>query len=511
MLNSFRSFAGSFFIKVLMAFLVLSFGMWGIGDVLRQQGSGGNVASVGGQAITQNEFARGLRSEMENLRRMLGKQFSPDLAISLQIPEHVLQMMVQKKLLEEEGYDIGIIASDAEILRHITKSPAFLDDKGQFSKAQFDYALHRSGTTEKKYLDMLRSDIASEQLNDIFAAPLPRQDIAVRTLYQSREATRTASIYTIPANLAKAAGEPTAEQLDAYYKAHAAEFTIPEYRKLSYITITAKDIPGGEGLSEEAQQDASAKLTNKIEDAFAGGSTLAEVAKQFGLKLATVGPVSHDGKTPDGSLNKEVPSFDRFLEVAFKTEEKSESQLVSVKGGGFYAIRVESITPEHMRPLADVKPQVLAGWQKQERAGQIDKLSIEIAQKFAADSSRAAAIKEYNLSSSTVSGLKPGKNSSDLPNDMLEEIFKRVAGQSTDAYANKDGSYSIAVVTAVTPAPLPEVGSEKYYEMTQATHSALNKGYQSELLEQYMVLLEHEHTVKVNESALKTMTQSIKE
>ena len=511
MLNSFRSFAGSFLIKVLMGFLVLSFGMWGVGDMLRQSGHSGNVASVGGEKISQAEFAGGVRNEIENLRRMLGKQFSPDLAVSLQIPEHVLQMMVQKKLLQQEGYDIGVIASDAEILRRITTSPGFQDEKGQFNKAQFENALRRSGTSEKKYIELLRGDIASEQLTDIFSAPLPRLDIAVRTLYQSREALRTATVYTIPAALARNIAEPTPEQLDAYHKAHAAEFTIPEYRKLTYFTVTAQDVPGA-ALSEDELATAYSKFTNSIEDAFAGGSTLAEVAKQFHLKVDGVDSVSRDGKMPDGSPNSLVPAYDRFLEVAFKTDEKSESQLISTKGGKFYALRVEAVTPEHVRPLAEVRAQVVAGWQKQQRAAQMDKLAVEISQKFAAKDSREATIKQYGLTTTTVSGLKPGnKGGEGLPNEMLDELFKHVAGQSTDAYPGKDGNYLIAVLTAVTPGNLPEVGSEKYYELTQATHSALSKAFENELLEQYMLLLERNHEVSVNQNVLKAMMADIKE
>ena len=502
MLNNFRSFAGSFMVKVMLALLVLSFGMWGVGDVLREHARGGAVATIGSSTVSQEEFARAVRAETDNLRRMLGKQYSPELASSMQLPQHVLQGLVQQKLLREEGQRIGIIASDQQVLKEITTSPAYHDENGKFKKASFDNALRQSGMSEKRFLELLRGDIASEQLSGIFQTPLPRNEIAVRTLYQGREAQRSVTLYSIPASIATNVGQPSDEQLNAYYKAREREYTIPEYRSASYAVISMKNAPGISGLPEDAQTEAYNKFINTVEDAFGGGATLSEVAQQYGLKVQGVGKMDHTGKGPDGNAVSIPPQLERFLDVAFKTDEKTESQLVPMRGSDFYVVRVESITPEHLRPLAEVKQQVVSSWQKQERSAQLDKLSQDIAQKFAASKTREETIKQYGVHGTGMSGIKRGAQNDSLPTGMLEEITQTIAGGATQAYPTKEGGYAIAVVGTVTPYSLPAAGSEQYYELTQNTHSQLNKSLQTELLDEYMMALELQHEVDINKNAL---------
>ena len=76
MLSSLRNQAGSLWAKLLLALLVLSFGVWGIEDMLRNQGNSAAVAEVGSESITQPELARAAEREMEAMRRH-GQQFFP--------------------------------------------------------------------------------------------------------------------------------------------------------------------------------------------------------------------------------------------------------------------------------------------------------------------------------------------------------------------------------------------------------------------------------------------------
>ena len=72
MLGSFRSLSDSFAAKFLLVLLVLAFGVWGIGDMIRNPGGNTTVATVGSQTIDLREYQTILRNEAENARQMLG-------------------------------------------------------------------------------------------------------------------------------------------------------------------------------------------------------------------------------------------------------------------------------------------------------------------------------------------------------------------------------------------------------------------------------------------------------
>ncbi|TMG90048.1 MAG: peptidylprolyl isomerase, partial [Betaproteobacteria bacterium] len=60
---------------VLALMIVPPFAFWGIQWTQRERAGVGEVASVGGQKITEQEFGEALRQQQERLRGMLGRNF----------------------------------------------------------------------------------------------------------------------------------------------------------------------------------------------------------------------------------------------------------------------------------------------------------------------------------------------------------------------------------------------------------------------------------------------------
>jgi peptidyl-prolyl cis-trans isomerase D len=350
---------------------------------------------------------------------------------------------------------------------------------------------------------MLRGDTAAQELVELFKAPLPRQEAAVRTLYLSQNSQRTAKLYTLSASAIKAPAQPTDAQLDEVYKQNTASYTVPEYRTLSYLTITPKDAPKAQGLGEDEAQKAYDTFINTVEDAFAGGSTLMEVAKEYKLNITEIGTVDQQGKTQDGKAAN-IPNYNKFLEVAFKTDEGTESQLISIKDNGFYVVRVNKLIPERLRPLAEVKPAVTSLWQKHEAAKQLQTLATEIATAFSKPEARDGLIGKHGLNASDSGTLKRTSEYDTIPAPLLDDIFKTPVGKSTKAYPT-NGGYTLAVVSSLIPANLPEAGSEKYYEVTHKMAEQLTKAHENELVDEYLLYLERKLSVDIDGDMLKAV------
>src|SRR3546814_13937239 len=78
MLQQMRSGAASWIAKGLMVLLVLSFGAWGVADYIRNFNTGGDVAKVGDQSITQAEFYESWRLEVASIQRRFAPNFTAD-------------------------------------------------------------------------------------------------------------------------------------------------------------------------------------------------------------------------------------------------------------------------------------------------------------------------------------------------------------------------------------------------------------------------------------------------
>ena len=88
MLQAIRGTAGTWVVKILFIFLIISFGAWGIGGI--DAAISQWVAKVGDSEITPVELDREFRGEVDRLRQMLGPDLTAEQARQLGLLEQHL-------------------------------------------------------------------------------------------------------------------------------------------------------------------------------------------------------------------------------------------------------------------------------------------------------------------------------------------------------------------------------------------------------------------------------------
>src|SRR5690349_11809759 len=138
MLQFIRSKASSWVIKILFFCLIIAFGVWGIGDVLHQAPPIPTVAAVGGTTITLTDYQREYEQKRASLSRLLGAQFTDELAKQMRVPQQVLDTMVSRALYVEMATSMGMRVSP-DLQRHLLETtPAFQDQTGHFNITAFE-------------------------------------------------------------------------------------------------------------------------------------------------------------------------------------------------------------------------------------------------------------------------------------------------------------------------------------------------------------------------------------
>ncbi len=131
------------------------------------------------------------------------------------------------------------------------------------------------------------------------------------------------------------------------------------------------------------QQKAASQIydvVNKVDDTLGTGVGLDKLPSGTGL-AGVQGTLDAQGNTPSGDPAP-IPGSPALrqglVDAAFKTAaNQPPAQLTEVPlpppgGSAFYALTVESVTPPHVKPFADVKDQVTADWTaaaRQKRGG----------------------------------------------------------------------------------------------------------------------------------------------
>src|SRR5712691_5564823 len=364
MLRGLRKASTNWLGKVVMAsvvgFLVISFAIWGIGDIFRGFGRS-TVAKVGRTEITVEQFRTLYNDRLQQYSRQLGRPIGADQARALGLDRLVIAL--------------GLGLSDAEVAKQITTDPAFQGPNGQFDRFRFEQTIRNAGFTEARFVAEQRRRLLRRELANTIAAGLnaPKALVEAANRYQNEQ--RAIEYVLLNRALAGDIAPPDPEVLAKYYEDRKVLFRAPEYRKLvvvslipseqarwieisdadikrtyeerraRYVTPERRHVEQIDFPNVEAAQAAAERI--------AKGTTFAEIAKELGktekdIDLGTVAKA--------GMIDRAV------ADAAFALKEGEVSAPVQGRFGTVL-VQVLKIEPEQVRPV-----EAVAGEIKQELA-----------------------------------------------------------------------------------------------------------------------------------------------
>ena len=230
MLDTFRNASQSWFIKILFGLLIISFGVWGIGDVVRERAELKPAITVGKQSISAVEVAEEFRHDTERLSAMFGGKLTRDQARQFGLLQRTIEQMVNRALVDEAASNLGLGVDDESLRRIIATTPAFQNELHVFDKTLYQHVLSRAGFTERQFVKMEKGDIAREQVGQMIGGGLKAPTLMADPLYRYRQETRVAETVTFPIDKMPAPAKPEDAVLNQFHQGHAALFMSPEMR-----------------------------------------------------------------------------------------------------------------------------------------------------------------------------------------------------------------------------------------------------------------------------------------
>lgn len=115
-------------------------------------------------------------------------------------------------------------------------------------------------------------------------------------------------------------------------------------------------------MSLERAQEEILNLHDAVEDARAEDASLEEIGQKFDLPVITIDAVDQSGNGPDGKPLTDIPASSLVLKAAFESDVGVENDPVDTPAEGFVWVDVAEITPSAVRPMEEVKQQVIDLW-----------------------------------------------------------------------------------------------------------------------------------------------------
>jgi peptidyl-prolyl cis-trans isomerase D len=471
MLQWIRQGAGSWIIKAFLGVLIVSFAIWGIGDIFRGR-TFTTAIKAGNVQVSEAELAESFQRELRRLQQALGPNITAEQARAFGLDRQVLTDTVSRVLLDARAEGLDLKVSDDTVRRAIAGIPAFQGPAG-FDRIQYETVLRQNSLTEQRFVAQLKGDLTRRQLVESVLVGMPAPAALAEALFKHRNERRVAELFTVSADSIKDVPAPDAATIEAYHKENAAKFTAPEYRKLTVVEAEPGDIAKGIEVSDADltaayEERADEFVTNEKRDVLqlvtsdeakaktaqqriAAGEDFLKVAGDVaGLKESDVAL----GQIDKGSLPGNL------AETVFKLEANKVSEPVK-SSFGYHVFLVRSVTPAVKLNLADVKDQ-LASQVRLARAGdRIATLSNQIQDALAGGSSLEDAAQKFGLNVRTVEavdsrGLDPKGGQVMLPpaDNLLSEAFTATTGATGDVRETSTGGLYVLRVDAVTPSAL---------------------------------------------------------
>jgi peptidyl-prolyl cis-trans isomerase D len=480
MLRGLRKASSNWLGKAVMAavvgFLVISFAIWGIGDIFRGFGRS-TVAKIGRNELTVEQFRTLYNDRLQQFSRQLGRPISADQARSTGLDRVIVGQIFSEILLDERARALGLALSDAEVAKLITNDPGFRGANGEFDRFRFEQTIRNAGYTEPRYVAEQRRQALRRELAGTIASGLDAPKAMVEALNRYQNEQRSIEYVLLDRALAGDIASPPPEVLAKYFEERKILFRTPEYRKLVIVSLIPSELARWIEISDADLKRAyeerraryitperrhilqvdfpNAEAASAAAERIAKGASFVDIAKELGKSEKDIDL---------GTLPKAAIIDRAVADAAFSLKEGEVSAPVQGRFGTVL-VQVLKIEPEQGRPFDQV-----AGELKQELAtarakNDIFDLYNKIEDARAEGKSLAEAAANLKLEARTVELDRSGRDPAGAPvkppdaQRLLPAAFTTDIGVERDPLQFEDGYiwYDVAGISPSRERSLEEV------------------------------------------------------
>ncbi|HSL99798.1 MAG TPA: SurA N-terminal domain-containing protein, partial [Candidatus Limnocylindria bacterium] len=251
MLDVLRRNAGSWAIKGILTFIALTFIWWGVGSY--SQSRRDVAATVGEEKISMAELAEAHAGLEKTYRDVYGSAFTPEMAKELDLRRQALDSLVRRKLMLAEAAAIGLVASNEEVQREISATPAFQVD-GAFNEDRYRSILSYNRVSPAEYEVSKKEEITIRKMEGLFSASARVSDSEARDLFDlTFRKIRLLVVTSDPAEM-RGTLPATEGEIAAKYEQTRESYRVPARVKLSVARFSPETFAGKEDPSEEEIQ-----------------------------------------------------------------------------------------------------------------------------------------------------------------------------------------------------------------------------------------------------------------
>ena len=460
MLQFIRSKVTSIFIKVLFGILILSFAIWGIGDIFLGKKKAETAISIGEIEYDSDD----IRQEFERTRKAM--RLPPEYLslVKPQVLDSVIKSMVNNGLVAAETSNMKLMISQNQLKNWVANSPAFKDQLGKFSPELFRRSLYNADLTEEAFFKTLREEIKRNQLVTALGGFIEPNAKMIEMLLGYRYERRRVHAVVMSLDDAIITTTPKEEELKKIYDENKDELTAPEYRRATYIHLTPKEIAkeilipekklreSYESRKDEFTKPATRKIKQFVfntKSAAMNAKTKAEKSRGFATLL------NYMTKTVS---SEKITSLRDIRERDFNNEQEKTAAFRTIVGNlsdpietafGWKIFLIESEQPEVIAPFKEASAKIQAELAGEKALDALFDLTNQFEDSLASGATIEEAARTINvelrrLPFTNIQGMSQTNTAqTDIPQSkkFISTLFSTLKGEQSNLIETEEGGY----------------------------------------------------------------------
>ena len=372
MLHAIRERATGWVAYLIILIISIPFALWGISEYLGF-GGGADVAEINGQSIPverYNELYQANRSENAPPPGVDPEQW--DRGLKLRVLDGLIDQVLLFQYLDRARLDV----TDSEVAQSIQAINLFQVD-GRFDEERYRRILEANRITPTRFEADQREELRREIVAQMLADSALATETEVREYRTLKDQTRDIRYFEIKGNRFLDPEAVTEEDIEAEYRESLDRYLAPERARVSYLELRLDDLDDGTPLSEEAvtayyeantlsfmapelrqlrqiflEKGESEETAQALYRRLQEGEDFAELARahsQDSLSRERGGEV---GWVAADDLPEDLGA------LVFSLEPGKASEPITTERG-MYLLEVQALEPSRLRPLEEVRDQVI--------------------------------------------------------------------------------------------------------------------------------------------------------
>ena len=162
-----------FFAWIMVSIVIISLAGFGIQDVIVGS-TARNIATVGKEKISINEFLRSVENELLNFSKQNSVNLTIEEAKNYGLINKALNDLIAKKIFDNLFKNNEISREDKSVADYIKKVDTFKNISGDFDVEKYKRYVITTGVEIKEFEKTLKGDLVRELICLLYTSPSPR-------------------------------------------------------------------------------------------------------------------------------------------------------------------------------------------------------------------------------------------------------------------------------------------------------------------------------------------------